>query len=65
MAIFIPNAIECHSTQQFIQKLYIKELCMEGKWVEQHRLEEIEAAEQVREEEMQKNGVSSWREEVG
>jgi hypothetical protein len=59
--IFVPNATECHATQKFIRKLYIKELVREEERVEKQRLEEIEEAERKQEEENKKNGIPTQK----
>ena len=37
VVIFVPNANECHATQKFIQKLYLKEL-VTGEECKENRL---------------------------
>ncbi len=40
IVIFVPNADECHFMQQFIKKMYIKELKREEEHEEQQKLKE-------------------------
>jgi len=62
---FCPTYESVSCNQQFIRKLDIKGLIREEKWAEQHIVEEIEAAEQTREEVKQKNGISSQKRKKG